>query len=351
MLTTALSLCLLAAAAAPAAAAESFPAAGLAGLRLDSEAAFAGVYGSTGPAIVVEQFKDNAEFFSVTLETVKGRLEIKAALKPEKKKEYGERLRRHNSFLLGLFSKDSKAPETGFRIRLPGGLDAEVTLRDGDIDISGLRGKVAAGSGTGRISISKISGAVEAATRTGKLEVSDIEGSVALEGGTASVSAERIAGDARVKTGTGSIDVKAVSGGADLAANTGSIRLAGVAGPLKAVSGTGSIKGETASAKVEARTNTGSIALSGLTGRAAARCGTGSVTLAWDKAPAGGSAEASADTGSLALSFPAGAKLRADLSSGTGSVRNEFENFSGEGAFMVTAKAGTGSVKLVKNGK
>lgn len=350
MRTTAFSLCLLAAGLTPAAAADSFPAASLTGLRLDSEAAFAGVYASTLPAIAVEQFRDNAEFFSVRMEAVKGRLEIKAALKPEKKKEYEERLRRHNSFLLGLFSKDSKLPETGFRIRLPAGRDAEVKLRDGDIEISGLRGKVAARSETGSISISGISGAVEAAARTGKLEVYDIEGSVALEGGTSSVAAERITGDARVRTGTGSIYVKAVGGGAELAANTGSIKVDGVAGPLKAVSGTGSIKGETPSATVEARTNTGSINLSGLTGGASVRCGTGSATLAWAKVRPGGAAAVSADTGSITLGFPAGAALRADLSSGTGSVSSEFENSAADGAFRVSAKAGTGSVRLVKNG-
>lgn len=346
MRNAAFSLCLLAAGLTPAAA-ESFPAAAL---RLESEAAFAGIYGSTLPAITVEQLRDNAEFFSVTMEQENGVLVIEAALKPEKKEDYEARLRRSKSFLLGLFSKRGKAPETGFRIYLPAGRNSDVTLRDGDIEISGLRGRVAARSETGAISISRVAGAVDAAAGTGRLQVADISGPVTLEGGTSSVAAERITGDARVRTGTGSIYVKAVGGGAELAANTGSIKVDGVAGPLKAVSGTGSIKGETPSATVEARTNTGSINLSGLTGGASVRCGTGSATLAWAKVRPGGAAAVSADTGSIKLGFPAGAALRADLSSGTGSVSSEFENSAADGAFRVSAKAGTGSVRLVKNG-
>lgn len=131
-------------------------------------------------------------------------------------------------------------------------------------------------------------------------------------------------------SGAGSLAMAGLKGALTLNTGAGSISLDGVSGELQANTGAGSIRGTLSSANADVYT------------------GAGSIGLVWPKSPVHGRIKADTGTGSVRISFPEGTKLEADLSTGVGSARNDFDDTKGAG-LRVTAATGVGSVSLVKS--
>jgi Toastrack DUF4097 len=74
-------------------------------------------------------------------------------------------------------------------------------------------------SGDGSISVSGVSGRVEARSGDGSVTTSDIKGDVALDTGDGSITAENVSGNVKVNTGDGSVTIKGQPQG--LVAHTG----------------------------------------------------------------------------------------------------------------------------------
>lgn len=117
---------------------------------------------------------------------------------------------------------------------------------------------------------------------------------------------------------------------------------------VDADTGAGSISLDSLSGEVTARTGAGEIRGTLSSSKADLHTGAGSIDLSWKAGPAKGSIKAGSGAGSVRLSFPEGTKLEADLSTGVGSISNEFGDTKGAG-LRVKAASGVGSVDLVKS--
>lgn len=149
----------------------------------------------------------------------------------------------------------------------------------------------------------------------------------------------------RAGTGTGEIRVSGLSGEAAVASGTGDISVHSLTGSLKAENGAGTLTGDVCAAEVRVAGGVGRVELEELCGSVRVNGGTGSVALQWKKVPAAGEARVNTGTGDITMTFPREAGLQVKLDSGMGSKTNEFGN---TGKFLVSAKSGMGTISVLK---
>ena len=173
-----------------------------------------------------------------------------------------------------------------------------------------------------------------------------------LELGSSSIDIEGLGAEARVHAGSGSIDITDATI-VDLAAGSGSIAVSAESGTIE--TGSGSIVldiegGVTASA--------GSGSIDGLIGGGGSlSADSGSIDVALTRA-LDADLRLETGSGSIHLIVPRGASMRLDLDAGSGSVDvdasgvdehgESFVGTLGEGGFLVTARAGSGSISITE---
>jgi hypothetical protein len=166
----------------------------------------------------------------------------------------------------------------------------------GNVDASGIGGRVEASSGGGGIKFDDIGGGVNAETGGGSIEVGTVSGDLGLhtggggivvrhgngkiiaETGGGSVRIESGSQEANIETGGGSIEVRQCAGKVRVSTGGGSVDLSDVGGPADIETGGGTIRLTSAKGHVHAETGGGGIELYGVPS-ARAETGAGGITV------------------------------------------------------------------------
>jgi DUF4097 and DUF4098 domain-containing protein YvlB len=166
----------------------------------------------------------------------------------------------------------------------------------GNVDTSGIAGRVEAESGGGSMRLDDIGGGVSAETGGGSIDVGTVSGDLGLHTGGGSISIRHANGKiiaetggggiridsgsqgATVETGGGSIEVRQCAGKVKVSTGGGSVDLSDVGGPAEIETGGGSIKLTSAKGHVHAETGGGGIELYGVPS-ASAETGAGGITV------------------------------------------------------------------------
>jgi DUF4097 and DUF4098 domain-containing protein YvlB len=151
-----------------------------------------------------------------------------------------------------------------------------------------------------------------------------------------------------VLTGSGDTKVADMTGKGDFRAGSGNMSLAGLSGKLNIRTGSGSVSGRLTSDDIDVMAGSGDIDLRGLTGSFTGKTGSGRISAAWKSVPLspGRCADVKTGSGGIELAFPAGSKIGAKTTVGSGNVQNAFD-YSEQG-FDVRAMTGSGDITLKK---
>ena len=166
----------------------------------------------------------------------------------------------------------------------------------GNVDTSGIAGRVEAETGGGGMRLDDIGGGVSAETGGGSIEVGTVSGDLGLhtgggpivirhangkvvaETGGGSVRIESGSQEAVVETGGGSIEVRQCAGKVKVSTGGGSVDLSDIGGPAQIETGGGSIRLTSAKGHVHAETGGGGIELYGVPS-AGAETGAGGIIV------------------------------------------------------------------------
>jgi DUF4097 and DUF4098 domain-containing protein YvlB len=166
----------------------------------------------------------------------------------------------------------------------------------GNVEATGVAGRVEAGSGGGGVRLDDIGGGAYAETGGGSIDVGTVSGELGLhtgggaievhhangkvvaETGGGSVVIESGAQGATIETGGGSIEVRQCNGKVKVSTGGGSVDLSDIGGPAEIETGGGTIKLTSAKGHVHAETGGGGIELFGVPS-AKAETGAGAITV------------------------------------------------------------------------
>ena len=221
----------------------------------------------------------------------------------------------------------------------------KIETEGGNIDTSGLAGRVEAQSGGGNVHLDDIGGGANAETGGGSIDVGTINGEIGLRTGGGSIEVHHANGKivaetgggtieimsasqgARVETGGGSIEVRQCSGKLKVSTGGGSIDLGDLGGPAEIDTGGGSIHLTSAKGHVDARTGGGGIELYGVPS-ARAETGAGGIVVKLVKtgaAPSDSRLETSAGDITVYIAADVAVSVRASVDLGNGHhITSEF---------------------------
>jgi DUF4097 and DUF4098 domain-containing protein YvlB len=148
----------------------------------------------------------------------------------------------------------------------------------GNVEATGLTGKVEAQSGGGSMHLDDIGGGVYAETGGGGIEVGTVSGEIGLHTGGGSIEVHRANGKVVVETGGGSVEVRQCNGKVKVSTGGGGVDLSDIGGPAEIETGGGSIRLTSAKGHVHAETGGGGIELYGVPS-ARAETGAGGITV------------------------------------------------------------------------
>ena len=166
----------------------------------------------------------------------------------------------------------------------------------GNVEATGVAGRVEAESGGGGIRFDDIGGGISAETGGGSIDVGTVSGDLGLHTGGGSIKVRHANGKviaetggggvviesgaqgATVETGGGSVEVNQCNGKVKISTGGGSIDLKDIGGPAEIDTGGGSIRLTSANGHVHAETGGGGIELYGVPS-ASAETGAGGITV------------------------------------------------------------------------
>jgi len=175
--------------------------------------------------------------------------------------------------------RDSKCADD-FVINVPRNLEsAKIETGGGNVNATGIAGRVGLESGGGNIHLDDIGGEVNAETGGGTIEVGSVEGNVSLQTGGGNIKIASAKGQIKAESGGGSVVVLSGLQGAVLETGGGSIRVDKCSGPVKATTGGGSVDLGDIGGPAQIETGAGNIRLASAKGRVQAETGGGSIQL------------------------------------------------------------------------
>jgi DUF4097 and DUF4098 domain-containing protein YvlB len=175
--------------------------------------------------------------------------------------------------------QDSRCSDD-FVINVPRSLQsAKIETGGGNVNTTGIAGRVELESGGGNLHIDDIGGEVVAETGGGTIDIGSVEGEVNLRTGGGNIKIASAKGEIKAESGAGTVTVLSGLQGAVLETGAGSIRVDKCAGTVKASSGGGSIDLGEIGGPAEIETGAGSIRLASAKGRVRAQTGGGSIQL------------------------------------------------------------------------
>jgi DUF4097 and DUF4098 domain-containing protein YvlB len=176
-------------------------------------------------------------------------------------------------------SKESKCADD-FVINVPRNLDsAKIETGGGNVNATGIGGRVQISSGGGNLHVDDIGGDAVAETGGGTIEVGSVAGDVNLETGGGNIKIASVKGEIKAQSGGGSVVVLSGLQGAVLETGGGSIRVEKCTGAVKATTGGGSVDLGEIGGSAQIETGAGSIRLASAKGRVQAQTGGGSIQL------------------------------------------------------------------------
>jgi DUF4097 and DUF4098 domain-containing protein YvlB len=187
----------------------------------------------------------------------------------------------------------------------------------GNVEATGITGRVEAESGGGSMHLDDIGGGVNAETGGGSIEVGTISGDLGLHTGGGSIQVRQANGKVTAETGGGSIEIQSCAQGATIETGGSSIIVRHCNGKVKASTGGGSIDLSDVGGSAEIETGGGSIRLTSAKGHVHAETGGGGIELY-------GVPSASAETGAggitVKLVNTGGERHDSDLETAAGDI-------------------------------
>jgi DUF4097 and DUF4098 domain-containing protein YvlB len=175
--------------------------------------------------------------------------------------------------------RDSKCSDD-FVVTVPRNLGlTKIETGGGNVNATGVAGRVELNSGGGNIHLDDIGGEVVAETGGGQIEVGSVEGNVSLQTGGGNIKVASAKGEIKAESGGGNVVVLSGLQGAVLETGGGSIRVEKCSGPVKATTGGGSVDLGEIGGAAQIETGAGSIRLASAKGRVQAETGGGSIEL------------------------------------------------------------------------
>lgn len=211
-------------------------------------------------------------------------------------------------------------------IEVPRGRTFSLFVSAGDVEVSGLEGRI------------------EIDTGSGEVVASNVQGSLLVDTGSGAVRVTGVRGELNVDTGSGSVALRDVDG-PGVVVDTGSGRVTGSAiraGTLRVDTGSGSIElDEVTSGDVVLDTGSGSVdvTLTQDVERLDIDTGSGSVTV---RAPAALGAELEVETGSGGIDVDFAVQVRTVR-------RDHLVGRIGDGGGRIRIDTGSGSIRLIRN--
>jgi len=167
-----------------------------------------------------------------------------------------------------------------FVINVPRGIGlVKIETEGGNIDTTGVAGRVEAASGGGSMHLDDIGGGAHAETGGGSIDVGTVSGDIGLHTGGGSIEVHHANGKITAATGGGSIEIISATEGASLETGGGGIQVRQCTGQVKAQTGGGSIDLGDIGGPAEIETGGGSIHLSSAKGHVHAQTGGGGIEL------------------------------------------------------------------------
>ena len=187
----------------------------------------------------------------------------------------------------------------------------------GNVDATGLAGRVEAQSGGGSMHLDDIGGGVAAETGGGSIDVGTVNGEMGLHTGGGAIEVRHANGKLVAETGGGSVEIQSCAQGAVIETGGSSITVRHCNGNVKASTGGGSVDLSDVGGPVEIETGGGSIRLTSAKGHVHAETGGGSIELY-------GVPSASAETGAggitVKLVNTGGERRDSDLETAAGDI-------------------------------
>ena len=149
----------------------------------------------------------------------------------------------------------------------------------GNVDASGLAGRVEAESGGGSMKLDDIAGGASAETGGGSIDIGTVSGDLGLRTGGGPIEVRHANGKVVAETGGGSVDIQAGAQGAIIETGGGSVQVRQCNGKVKVSTGGGSVDLSDIGGPAEIETGGGSIRLTSAKGHVHAETGGGGIEL------------------------------------------------------------------------
>ena len=149
----------------------------------------------------------------------------------------------------------------------------------GNVDASGLAGRVEAESGGGSMKLDDIAGGASAETGGGSINIGTVSGDLGLRTGGGPIEVRHANGKVVAETGGGSVDIQAGAQGATIETGGGSVQVRQCNGKVKVSTGGGSVDLSDVGGPAEIETGGGSIRLTSAKGHVHAETGGGGIEL------------------------------------------------------------------------
>jgi DUF4097 and DUF4098 domain-containing protein YvlB len=149
----------------------------------------------------------------------------------------------------------------------------------GNVEATGLSGRVEAESGGGGMHLDEIGGGIYAETGGGSIDVGTVSGELGLHTGGGSIEVQNANGKVIAETGGGSVEIRSCAQGAVVETGGSSISISHCNGKVKATTGGGSVDLSDIGGPAEIETGGGSIRLSSGKGHVHAQTGGGGIEL------------------------------------------------------------------------
>jgi len=187
----------------------------------------------------------------------------------------------------------------------------------GNVETTGISGRLEAESGGGSMRLDDIGGGVSAETGGGTISVGTVSGDLSLHTGGGGIEVQHASGKISAETGGGSIRIDSGGQGAVVETGGGSIELRQCAGVVKVSTGGGSVDLSDLGGPADIETGGGSIHLTSAKGHVHAETGGGGIELY-------GVPSAHAETGAGGITVKivntGGERRASDLETGVGDI-------------------------------
>jgi len=149
----------------------------------------------------------------------------------------------------------------------------------GNVDASGVAGRVEAESGGGSMKLDDIGGGANAETGGGSIDVGTVGGELNLHTGGGSIEVRHANGKVVAETGGGSVEIQSGAQGATIETGGGSVQVRQCNGKVKVSTGGGSVDLSDIGGPAELETGGGNIHLTSAKGHVHAETGGGGIEL------------------------------------------------------------------------